>query len=48
MDLFWFSLFYWLFGCKELNDRAKEENQRQEAKKILYSHTKAKLGCIEL
>ena len=32
-----FSLIYWLFGCKELKDRAKEENQIQEAKKILYS-----------
>ena len=32
---------------KELNDRSKEEKQRQEAKKILYSHAKT-WTCVEL
>ena len=27
IDLSWFSLIYWLFGCKELNDQEKEEKQ---------------------
>ena len=47
IDLFWFSLIYWLIGCKELNDQAKEERQTQEAKKILYSHP-IDWACIEL
>ena len=42
IDFFGF-LKYWLFGWKELNDRAKEDKQRQDAKKILYSHAKALL-----
>ena len=42
-----FFLIYWLFECKELKDRKKEVNQRQEAKKILYSQAKA-WACVEL
>ena len=33
---------------QKLNDRAKEENQRQEAKIVLYSFSHKRLGCVEL
>ena len=41
-----FSLIHWLFGCKELKDPAKEENQKQEAKRYFILKLGRLLECV--